>query len=161
MSKAAEPVVGQETLTTETQIPDSKGLGGRPPKVDEETKQLIYQAFETYIYDTADPTVADFVTSVDICKDNRLLPHYIYNNQEFSELIKIGIAKQEAYLLKNGGNSTYNPTLAIFRLKQPQHGYRDRQEITGDDGKDLIPEFTSEQAEQLLKLRAKRASTSK
>jgi hypothetical protein len=44
--------------------------------------------------------------------------------------------------------------------RKRKHEFASRTEITGADGDTLIPEFTSDQAEQLLQLRAKRANGS-
>jgi hypothetical protein len=52
-----------------------------------------------------------------------------------------------------------NPELAMKYLERKRRKeFAQRQELTGADGKDLTPQFTPEQAEQLLRLRAKRAS---
>lgn len=155
MSKSTEPVV--RPAKSKSILPDSKGLGGRPPKLKPEQKQEVFDAFAEYIVSTDDPTVPDFVTSETICYRYNVLDHDIYNWQEFNQLVKRAVKKQEAYLLKQGGAGKYNPTLAIFRLKQPQHGYRDRFEtdITSKD-EQIGQAITPEQAEQLLRLRAKR-----
>jgi hypothetical protein len=158
MSEQQEPVLGQ--TANKVKQPDSKGLGGRPPKLTKDEKVEVYNALEKYILDTNDPTLPDFVTSDEVALRYHVTKYNLQDWQEFSSLIKQCVAKQEAYLLKEAGKGTYNPTLAIFRLKQPQHGYRDRFEsdITSN-GKDVGVGLTATQAEQLLRLRADRVDS--
>lgn len=153
MVENAEPVAGQTT------IPDSKGLGGRPDKLTIEELGKVYGDLKTYIKTTEDPTIAEFVTTNELCLDKYITKRYMSERQEFSNLIKQCIDKQEAYLLRNAGGK-YNATIAIFRLKQPQHGYKDRvdSDITSN-GKEIGQPISPAQAEQLLRLRAERAST--
>lgn len=56
---------------------------------------------------------------------------------EFSDIMKELMAKQEEKLLNGGLSGNYNSTIAKLILSK--HGYRDAQEITGKDGKDLTP----------------------
>ncbi len=99
---------------------------GRPPKLTDLERAEVYDALENYIAMNLDPKVVGFV-SMDptalkywVTKDN------IHDWPEFSDLVKKAVAKQEWYLLEAGGTGRYNPTIAIFRLKQPQHGYTDK-----------------------------------
>lgn len=63
------------------------------------------------------------IMELDITKQN------IQDWDEFSYLVQKAIQKQESYLLGSiKTNKGLNPTIAIFRLKQPQHGYSDKQE---------------------------------
>lgn len=99
---------------------------GRPQMYTTEQIQEIVNDFILYIKENEDPTIVGFTseyTKLSINKD------YISDHDEFSELRKRAIEKQEAYLLKNGTTNKANPTIAIFRLKQPQHGYRDKTEV--------------------------------
>lgn len=52
-------------------------------------------------------------------------------------------AKQARMLIENGLSGDYNPTIAKVLLTK--HGYREGQEITGADGKDLIPDKQSKE----------------
>lgn len=147
MSDSTEPVLGQ--------LNKPKHAGGRPPKLTPLQRTEVYDAFSRYIQTTPDPTIPEFVSTAEICFDYDVYEHNLHDWQEFSNLIKRCIKKQEAFLLKEAGAGKYNPTIAIFRLKQPQHGYRDRFEtdITSN-GNDVGVGLTPEQADQLLKLRA-------
>jgi len=102
--------------------------GGRPPKLTDEQKLEVYKALEQYIQDNADPTLPGFETENEVALQYNVNDSNLYDWPEFSGLIKRCVRKQEAYLLKQGGAGKYNPTIAIFRLKQPQHGYTDKQE---------------------------------
>jgi hypothetical protein len=156
MNESREPAIGHNTL------PDSKGLGGRPPKLTTEERREVYEELEKYIKETDDPTVPEFISTNWVALGYDIIYQNLYDWKEFSGLIKRLVRKQEAYLIREGTQNKINTTMAIFRLKQPQHGYRDRQELTGADGKDLVPEvnMTAGQAEQLLALRAAREDSS-
>lgn len=140
-----EPTIGQQ----------SKHPGGRPRKLTVEQTLKVYNAFEKYINTEDDPTIVGFCAFDKTAIKYKLTKDNIHDWVEFSELRKRAIQKQEATLLKLAGNGKYNPTVAIFRLKQPQHGYKDRvdSDITSG-GEKLGLGLTPEQADQLLKIRA-------
>lgn len=97
---------------------------GRPQKFSPEQLQTIYNDFSEYIEKTEDPTIVGFCSSYEI--DNKYVhKDFISERKEYSVLVKKAIGKQEDYLL----HQFKNPTLAIFRLKQPQHGYTDKREV--------------------------------
>lgn len=129
--------------TSETTPPDSakpKHPGGRPPKLTPLQRQEVYDALEQYIKDTEDPTIPSFVSDDPIAIQYSVTRDNINDWQEFSTLIKRAVVKQESYLLKQGGAGKYNPTIAIFRLKQPQHGYTDKtQTDLTSNGETLAP----------------------
>lgn len=56
---------------------------------------------------------------------------------EFSDILGKILAEQAQRLINNGLSGDYNST--ISKLILTKHGYSDKQEITGADGKDLIP----------------------
>lgn len=57
---------------------------------------------------------------------------------EFSDILEEILAEQEKRLIEGGIGGTYNPLIA--KLVLGKHGYSDKQEVTGKDGKDLVPE---------------------
>ena len=122
----------------------AKHAGGRPPKLTPLERAEVYEALRLYIERTPDPTVVGFCAWDPVGIKYRMSKTNMYDWEEFSPLIKQSIAKQEAFLLQAAGQGRYNATLAIFRLKQPQHGYRDRidTDITSD-GKSLQPLLVS------------------
>lgn len=70
---------------------------------------------------------------------------------EFSDILGELRAIQADRLLNNGLSGNYNPVIAKVLLTK--HGYRDSQEVTGLNGKDLIPEsISAEDKEKLLGL---------
>lgn len=93
---------------------------GRPPKYTDLEIENIAIDLEQYINDKEDPTIVGFTSSYLRYSVNK---HYISERIEFTDLVKRAIDKQEAYLLTNSGEA---PVIRIFRLKQPQHGYRDK-----------------------------------
>lgn len=128
---------------------------GAPSKLTDEQKAEVYEALIGYIKITADPTMAKFVSSDEIAIQYNVTRDNLNDWPIFSTLIKQATQKQEAFLLEQGGAGKYNPTIAIFRLKQPQHGYKDRfeQDITSN-GESIGMSDT--QVEQLIRARADR-----
>lgn len=127
---------------------------GRPPKLTPEQKQEVFEAMQLYIARTPDPTVVGFCAwdkvadSYDVTRDD------INNWPEFYTLIKKSVQKQEAYLVQAGGTGKFNPTMAIFRLKQPVHGYTDRQDLnTQGEVTHKYEDIDDEQLEKLIKSR--------
>lgn len=99
-----------------------------------------------YIKTEEDPTIVGFSSSYEkyfITRD------YINDHEEFSTLRKKAIEKQEGYLLKGATQNKLNPTFSLFRLKQPQHGYKDRvdTDITtqGDKIAPILVKFLGEE----------------
>jgi hypothetical protein len=113
---------------------------GRPPKLTDEQRVEVYEALEEFIRVTDDPTIPWFVSYDDVAMKYNVTRDNLNDWDEFSTLIKKAVIKQEAFILKNAGNNKYNPTIGIFRLKQPQHGYSDRtQTDLTSNGETLAP----------------------
>ncbi len=71
------------------------------------------------------------------------------NYQEFSDILEKVKQSQAERLLNNGLSGDYNST--ISKLILTKHGYVDKQEITGKDGKDLISPEAKEKADAAIK----------
>lgn len=108
---------------------------GRPQMYTPKQIQEIYVDLEAYIENTDDPTIVGFTSAY---KKYAVNKDYISDHKEFSELRKRAIEKQEAYLLEGVTKNKLNATMGIFRLKQPQHGYRDKVEQDITSGGDKI-----------------------
>lgn len=93
---------------------------GRPLKYSAEEIATIAYDLAEYIRDTSDPTIVGFTSSYIRYPVNKT---YMSEREEFANLVKSAVEKQEAFLLTNSGEA---PVIRIFRLKQPQHGYKDR-----------------------------------
>lgn len=99
-------------------------LDGRD-KLTPAQREEVRIAYEDYIDEEEDPSAAGFVaydpTAIlyKVNKDN------IYDWPELHVLSKRALAKQEHYLLKKGIGGQ-GAAMAIFRLKQPNFGYRDK-----------------------------------
>jgi hypothetical protein len=130
--------------------------GGRPPKLNEEERKEVLEAFTNYIDIEPDPTIVGFCAWDSVAIQYSITKDNLYDWDEFSELRKRAIEKQEAYLIKNAGKNQYNPTIAIFRLKQPQHGYKDRIDTDITSGGEKIGNLNAGQADQLIRARALR-----
>lgn len=111
---------------------------GRPPKLTKLERAEVYKALEDYISRTPDPTIVGFVSwdpvpiNYDVTDDN------INDWEEFSRLRKRALKKQEAYLVHGATTGKINTVMAIFRLKQPAHGYKDKFETDLTSGGDKI-----------------------
>jgi len=68
---------------------------------------------------------------------------------DFSDIIEELLTMQERFLVEGGVSGSYNPM--ISKLILTKHGYADKQEVTGADGKDLIPQERQEEIDEALK----------
>jgi hypothetical protein len=80
-----------------------------------------YKISKSYLYDLASRYTRD-----DISEDEK--SKYI----ALSDAIKRAVLKSEVYIIKSASAGAMPYALAIFLLKQPQHGYTDRQDIATD-----------------------------
>lgn len=101
----------------------------RPRKLTQEQVDEVVVAFEKYVDIYPDPTIVGFTASDKVALKYRVNKDNITDWAEFSELRRRAIEKQEHYLLYGATRGQLNASVSIFRLKQPQHGFSDRQEI--------------------------------
>lgn len=92
---------------------------GRPPKIKETEMPELVRKFEEYIDNTEIPILAEFAYQ------NNVTRPWLYDQQEFSTLIKKCIDKKEVALERGTLNGTLQPTMAVFSLKQL--GWKDRE----------------------------------
>lgn len=97
---------------------------GRPLKFTSQELSDIYDAFDDYINKVDDPTITGFISRYSI-NDKWIDRDYLQGKKIFRALITKARAKEESYLL----SQMKNPTMAIFRLKQPIFGYSDVQKV--------------------------------
>ena len=148
MMKSTEPISGRK-----------KRPIGRPPKITELEKAEVYQALANYINQEDDPTIPGFCSWDKTAIKYNIMRDNLNDWPKFSTLIKKAIQKQEAYLVKFAGKGLYNPAIAIFRLKQPQHGYKDRIDSDITSGGDKLGVgLSANQAEQLIRARQNRGN---
>ena len=104
----------------------------RPQFFTQEQIQKIYNDLLDYILEEEDPTIVWFTSIYDPVfseSENRSIyinKDFISDHDEFSELRKKAIEKQENYLVKWVTKNQLNATMWVFRLKQPQHWYTDK-----------------------------------
>lgn len=117
--------------------------------------QKIVEDFKDYIEEQEDPTIVKFTSSYPaiyseyLKRDWYINKDYISDHNEFSELRKKAIEKQEAYLVDGATKNRLNSTVSVFRLKQPQHWYSDRMENINHNITET--ELTDEQHEAIMK----------
>ena len=93
-------------------------------------KQLIRDRLIDYMMSTPDPNLLEFCSDFD--NPTRETLYQWSNDAEidktfgFSDILKRMHDKQEMFLIRA---KDVNPIMAIFRLKQPSFGYKDKQEI--------------------------------
>lgn len=124
----------------------------RPQQFTKEQIKKIAEDFKKYIEEEEDPTIVWFTCSYPPIYSKQLgrkcyiNKDYISDHSEFSELRKLAIEKQEAYLVKNGTKWITNATMSIFRLKQPQHWYTDRLQV---ENRNLNYEMSEEEEQEM------------
>lgn len=95
------------------------------------------------------PTIEGLAVYLSVHRDT--IYEWEKEHKEFSDILAKLRAKQATELINKGLSGDYNSTIAKVLLTK--HGYRDSQEVTGKDGKDLIPETISkEKQEELMAL---------
>lgn len=134
----------------------------RPQYFTPEQIQKIADDLKAYIEREEDPTIVWFTSSYPPVysdteqRDVYLNKDYISDHDEFSELRRKAIEKQENFLMKWATNNELNATMSVFRLKQPQHWFTDKQEIDQrnlniDTTPTELASMTDEQLQALLK----------
>lgn len=98
---------------------------GRPPKHSDEQMTDLVAKFKKYIDATEIPVIAEF------SYQNGFGKQYLYDRPEFSDLIKIALAKKESALEIGSLRGTLNPTMAVFSLKQM--GWTDKQHVESNN----------------------------
>jgi hypothetical protein len=86
----------------------------------------LVKRLEAYIEREPCPKLSQFC-----CEntDMEVLPCDIQNNPEFGYLVKIINCKREWFYEQNTSDGDVPPAFGIFALKQPQHGWTDRQQM--------------------------------
>lgn len=122
----AKPIVKHTELSTVV-----KRSVGRPKKLDEYAIQEIVEALDQFVIDKDDPTLPLFVATNAIAIKYNVFREDLFDYDvypQFRNSVKRAVNKQEAHLL----TMAKTPILAIFRLKQPQHGYKDKVDVEID-----------------------------
>ena len=103
--------------------------------------QDIAEKLNAYIFSSDDPLLAEFCLPVDQpCEDT--IYRLAKENDELSEALKRLVKKQQVYLCRAGKQGSIPFQLAIFRLKQPQHNFRDN--FTVDTTARIVYELPSQ-----------------
>jgi hypothetical protein len=105
---------------------------GRPRSLSAKRVKELLELLRNYIDNTDIPIIAEFAYK------NQVLRETLYDYSEFSTLLKELIAKKETVLERGMLSGDLVPAAAIFSLKQLNWSDKQKTEITGKDGKDLI-----------------------
>ena len=89
-------------------------------------KDLIASRLTDYINDTPDPNLPEFCSMYEDNPHRDTLYEWQKDNATFRHLLKRLHDKQESFLIRA---KDVNPIMAIFRLKQPSFGYKDKTEV--------------------------------
>ena len=99
------------------------------------------------------PSTAGLALHLNVARST--LYEWADKHPEFSDILERIQAHQEKELIAGGLGGAFNAT--ITKLMLSKHGYVEKQEVTGKDGKDLFPssvdQMTNEQLEAALKER--------
>jgi len=93
------------------------------------------------------PTIEGLASYINVNRDT--IYEWCKVHKAFSDIIESLREKQVESLINNGLSGDYNSTIAKVLLAK--HGYRDAQELTGAEGKSLIPEQLSQEEINKLK----------
>jgi hypothetical protein len=96
---------------------------GRPNKYAAQKAELLLK-FESYIAREKVPIVAEFASQTGILRD------WLYDQPDFSTLLKKCVQKKEAGLERLALKNNCNTSMAIFSLKQL--GWTDKHDHTAD-----------------------------
>ncbi len=111
---------------------------GRPTKYSQEMVDKVYEYLNEYIgLGHVIPTQAGLSLYLGIAKDTINDWSSQEEKKEFSVALMKLKAEQEMRLFSGGLSGDYNATIA--KLGLGNHGYSDKNELTGKDGTPLIP----------------------
>ena len=130
---------------------------GRPTKYKPEYCQAIIDYFDRPVLNILGnandpPFFLNFCLSIGINQDT--MHEWIPKHPDFSEAYKIAKEKQKEFIIINALQNRYNAGFA-WRMMMNCHNWRDKQEHTGEDGKDLFPVLTDKEKAILAKINAK------
>lgn len=98
---------------------------GRPNKYD---PLVLAEQLNEYIDSCDDPLLQEFCLMPD-SPSRETLNVLSKNCKDLSDAIRRCMDKQELSIIRKAMSGDANATFAIFRLKQPQHGWTDKQQI--------------------------------
>lgn len=128
----------------------------RPQHFTPEQIQKMVDDLKAYIEREIDPTIVWFTSSYPavwsetLQRDAYINKDFISDHDEFSELRKKAIEKQESYLMKWATQNELNATMSVFRLKQPQHWFTDRFETDNKNSNADVTEILSPEQKKLI-----------
>ena len=119
------------------------------PKVFD-SKQITKELKE-YIKKTEDPMIEEFVLNSAFSKDT--LYRLAKEDSKLSDTIKEVHQKQSIRTQRLVESGDLNPTWAIFKMKQKQYGWTDKQEVvsTNHNINEDVTELTTEQRKARIK----------
>lgn len=98
-------------------------------------RDSIISALNDYIDNTDDPMLQEFCSQSSSMPCRDTIYEWAKENKFLSDTLKRLQTKQECFLARA---KDINPVMAIFRLKQPQHGYTDKQEVKHDVNSTIV-----------------------
>lgn len=134
---------------------ETKHAGGRPTDYEGElTINKVREYLDSCIdtekgngkLDVKLPSIEGLAIYLDVSRE--CIYEWEKVHEEFSYILDKVRQKQAEKLLNKGLSGEYNSTIA--KLILTKHGYVDKQEITGKDGKDLISQEAKEKAQEAI-----------
>jgi len=123
---------------------------GRPVKYDPE---IVAEQLEDFVINHDYPLVKEFLLGRNDLPSFDYLLEMIKGNDNLHHAYKKAIDKQETYIERGALHGELNPTFAIFKLKQHQFGWKDKNEqaITVSNSFDVSQLSTEEIRAELEK----------
>jgi hypothetical protein len=109
---------------------------GRPVKYDPD---IVAKQLDDFVNNNDYPIVKEFLLNGNNLPTFDHLLEMIKDNDTLNHAYKRALNKQEVYIEKGAISGELNPTFSIFKLKQHQFGWKDKQEteFTGPNGQPL------------------------
>lgn len=114
--------------------------GGRPTKYNQGILDKANDYLENYDndeYKDVIPSIVGLAIALEIHVDTCYDWAKQEDKKEFSDILRMCMTKQQHKLLNSGLSGEFNPN--ITKLVLGKHGYSDKQELSGDPDKPLVP----------------------
>lgn len=126
--------------------------GGNQGGIDKKhTAEEVADKLLAFLEKEDDPRLSKFAKDYYISEDT--VERLAKENSRICGIIKIIFSKQREYIIENVQNGKIAPPWGIFRMKQPVHGWTDKQDINAyieSQNKIDMSELSNEQLQNII-----------